>query len=152
MPTLTRRRNHDPHRESWSIYYDDVGIGTIGKRAGVPIDVDQWGWSLGFYPGLEPGQRRSGSASTFDQARTDFEAAWADLLPKIPADAFEQYRRDREHRAEIRAIHARGETQPSETPSSLMCCVCGVTFDSHKPAESYDHRLHIYAARAKTAS
>jgi hypothetical protein len=32
-----------------------------------------------------------------------------------------------------------------------MRCVCGVTFDSYKPAESYDHRLHIYAARAKTA-
>jgi hypothetical protein len=28
-----------------------------------------------------------------------------------------------------------------------MRCVCGVTFDSHKPAEIYDHRLHIYAPR-----
>jgi hypothetical protein len=25
----------------------------------------------------------------------------------------------------------------------------GVTFDSHKPAESYDHRRHIYAAQAE---
>ena len=149
MPTLTRRRNNDPHRESWSIYYDDVRIGTIARRAGVPVEVDQLGWSLGFYPGLEPGQRRSGSTATFDQARAHFEAAWARLLPEIPADAFEQYRRDREHRAEIRAIHARSERLPSETPSSLMRCVCGVTFDSHKPAESYDHRLHIYAAQAK---
>jgi hypothetical protein len=152
MPTLTRRRNNDPHRESWSIYYDDVRVGTIGKRAGVLVAVDQWGWSLGFYPGLEPGQRRSGSSQTFDRARTDFEVAWADLLPKIPADAFEQYRRDGERRAEIRAIHARGERLPSETPSSLMRCVCGLTFDSHRPAESYDHRLHIYAAQAKTTS
>jgi hypothetical protein len=48
-------------------------------------------------------------------------------------------------------VHARGERLPSETPSSLMRCVCGVIFDSHKPAESYDHRLHIYAAQAKTA-
>jgi hypothetical protein len=108
MPTLTRRRNNDPHRESWSIYYDDVRVGTIGKRAGVPVEVDLWGWSLGFYPGLEPGQRRSGTASTFDQARADFEAAWADLLSTIPAGAFDDYRRDREHRAEIRAIHGRG--------------------------------------------
>ena len=149
-PTLTRRSNNDPHRESWSIYYDDVRVGTIGRRAGVPVDADQWGWSLGFYPGLE--QRRSGSSQTFDQARTDFEAAWADLLPKILADAFEQYRRDGERRAEIRAIHARGERLPSETPSSLMRCDCGLTFDSHRPAESYDHRLHIYATQAKTAS
>jgi hypothetical protein len=103
-------------------------------------------------PGLDPGQHRYGSAFTFDQARVDFEAAWAVLLPQIPARAFNEYRRDREHRAEIQAVHARGERLPSETPSSLMPCVCGVTFDSHKPAESYDHRLHIYAAQAKTAS
>jgi hypothetical protein len=134
-PVLTRRPNNDPHRESWSIYYDDVRVGTIGKRAGVPVEVDQWGWSLGFYPGLEPGQRRSGSAATFDQARAGFEAAWASLLPEIPAGAFDECHRDREHRAEIQAIRARGEKLPSETPSSLMRCVCGVTFDSHKPAE-----------------
>jgi hypothetical protein len=106
MPTLTRRRNNDPHRESWSIYYDDVGIGTIGKRAGVPVEVDQWGWSLGFYPGVEPGQRQSGTAATFDQARAGFEAAWGDLLSAIPAGAFDEHRRDRAHRAEIRA-HSR---------------------------------------------
>jgi hypothetical protein len=42
---------------------------------------------------------------------------------------------------------ARGEKLPSQIPSSLMRCVCGVQFDSWKPAESYDHRAHIYAAR-----
>jgi hypothetical protein len=50
----------------------------------------------------------------------------------------------------FKAAHALGEKLPSEAPSSMMRCVCGVTFDSHKPAESHDHRLHIYAARAKT--
>ena len=45
MPVLTRRRTDDTHRESWTIFYDDVRVGTIGKRAGVPIKVDQWGWS-----------------------------------------------------------------------------------------------------------
>jgi hypothetical protein len=150
MPELTRRRSSDPHRESWSVYYDNVRVGTIGRRAGVPIEVDQWGWSCGFYPGPEPGQYRSGSAFTFDQARADFEAAWANLLLQIPAGAFDEYRRDSEYRAEIRPIRSRGEKLPSETPSSLMRCVCGLTFDSHRPAESYDHRLHIYAAQAKT--
>jgi hypothetical protein len=86
-------------------------------------------------------------AFTFDQARADFEAAWAVLLPEIPAGAFDEYRCDREHRAEIQAVHACGEKLATETPSSLMRCVCGVTFDSHKPAESFDHRLHIYASR-----
>jgi hypothetical protein len=122
MPELTRRRSSDSHREGWSVYYDDIRVGTIGRRAGVPVEVDQWGWSCGFYPGLEPRQHRSGSASTFDQARADFEAAWAGLLPQIPSGAFEEYRRDREHRAEIQAIHGRGERLPSERPSSLMRC------------------------------
>jgi hypothetical protein len=31
----------------------------------------------------------------------------------------------------------------------MMRCVCGVTFDSHKPAESYVHRAHVYAAQAE---
>ena len=31
----------------------DVRVGTIGQRAGVPVDVDQWQWSCGFYPGLQ---------------------------------------------------------------------------------------------------
>ena len=114
MPTLTRRRSTDAHRESWNVYYGDVRIGAIGRRAGVPVDVDQWGWSLGFYPGVDPGQHRSGSAATFDQARADFEAAWAGLLPEIPAGAFDEYRGDRKHRGEIRAVHARGERLPSE--------------------------------------
>jgi hypothetical protein len=86
-----------------------------------------------FYPGLEPGQRRSGTASTFDQARVGFEAAWADLLSAIPAGALDEYRRDREHRAEIRAIQARGEKLPTELPHSLMRCTCGVTFDTMYP-------------------
>lgn len=81
-----------------------LSVGPIGRRAGVPVEVDQWGWSCGFYPGLEPGQHRSGSATTFDQARADFETVWAVLLPDIPAGAFDEYRRDREHRAEIRAF------------------------------------------------
>jgi hypothetical protein len=70
-------------------------------------------------------------------------------LPEIPERAFEEHRHDREERAEINAIRARGEKLPSEVFSSMMRCVCGVAFDSWKPAESYDHRGHIYAAQAQ---
>jgi hypothetical protein len=151
MLALTRRRSDNDHRESWNIYYGDVRVGWIGQRAGVPVDVDQWGWSCGFYPGLYPGQQQGGSAESFELARVAFEEAWRRLLPNIPEGAFDEYRRECEWRAEIEAIHTRGERLPSETPSSLMRCVCG-TFDSHKPAESRDHRLHIYAARGNTTS
>jgi hypothetical protein len=146
MSVLTCRRSADTHRESWGIYYGDVRIGTIGRRVGVPVEVDQWGWSLGFYPGLEPSQHRLGSAATFGQARAGFEAAWTGLLPEIPAGAFDEYRRDREHRAEIRLSTPAMKGLPAKHRHRLMRCACGVTFDSHKPAESHDHRLHIYAA------
>ena len=47
------------------------------------------------------------------------------------------------------ASRARGEKLQSQIPSSMMRCVCGARFDGCKPAESYNHRRHIYAALAK---
>jgi hypothetical protein len=41
---------------------------------------------------------------------------------------------------------AAGEKLPSQKPSSLMRCPCGVAFDSHDPDGSYVHRGHIYYA------
>jgi fructosamine-3-kinase len=43
LPILTHRRSDNDHSENWSVYYSDVRVGWIGQRAGVPIDVDQWG-------------------------------------------------------------------------------------------------------------
>jgi hypothetical protein len=146
MPSPTRRRSDNPHHVTWHVYYGDIHIGTIGERVGVPVDVDQWQRSCGFYPGLHPGQHRYGIGATFKEARDGFEADWKALLPEIPEGAFDEYRRVRDYKAEIRAIHARGEKLPSEIFSSMMRCVCGVQFDSWKPEESYDHRAHIYAA------
>jgi hypothetical protein len=63
MPSLTRRRSKDdPHRETWLIHLNDVRIGVIGRRAGVPSSAPQWGWFCGFYPGVDPGQHRNGIA------------------------------------------------------------------------------------------
>ncbi|UFW48504.1 MULTISPECIES: hypothetical protein [Bradyrhizobium] len=69
MNTLTCGRSDNPHGETWHIYFNDVRIGTIGERAGVPVHADQWAWSVGFYPGMEPGTQRSGIASSFNAAR-----------------------------------------------------------------------------------
>jgi hypothetical protein len=150
MPHLTRRRTDNPHRVTWHVYHGDIHVGTIGERAGVPVDREQWQWICGFYPGLHHGQHRYGIATTFEDARVGFEADWKALLPKIPEGAFEEYREeDREYRAEIRAVRARGEKLPSEVPSSLMRCVCGTTFDSHLPANTLLHAPHIYAAQAE---
>jgi hypothetical protein len=48
MPALTRRGNLEAPDECWHVYYGDVGIGTIGKRVGIPITEDPWGWACGF--------------------------------------------------------------------------------------------------------
>jgi len=95
-------------------------------------------------PGPEPRWKRK----TFEQARACFEAAWSNLLPNIPGSAFEEWRHDRDWRAEMKAMRASGEKLESEMPSTLMRCPCGTVFDSWKPAESYSHRRHIYAAQA----
>jgi hypothetical protein len=50
MPALNRRRDPAARDETWLIHYDDVHVGTIRMRTGVPTNVDQWGWTIGFYP------------------------------------------------------------------------------------------------------
>jgi len=149
MPALTRRRDKDRHQESWRVYYGDVCVGWIGERAGVPVDVEQWGWNCGFYPGLAPGQHSYGVAEDFMTARAGFEADWNRLLPTLPESAFEDYRRNRDFKAEIRAKRARGEKLDTEFPSSMMRCACGVRFDSHVPAQTQEHAPHIYAAQTE---
>lgn len=95
-----------------------------------------------------PGTGRRGIAAIFEAAREAFETAWSELEPSIPDNAFAEWRRDRGRRAAVAAKLARGEKLDSEFRSTLMRCVCGITFDSWKPAESYQHRAHITAARA----
>jgi hypothetical protein len=41
MSELTRRSDTSRNEETWLIFLEDVHIGTIGRRAGVPNDVDQ---------------------------------------------------------------------------------------------------------------
>jgi hypothetical protein len=82
-------------------------------------------------------------AETFEEARAAFEVAWADLPPAIPDGAFDEWRHDRDWRAEMKEKRGRGERLKSEIHSTMMRCVCGTTFDSWKPDESYPHRTHI---------
>ena len=70
MSELTRRRDTSRNEETWLIFLEDVHIGTIGRRAGVPIDAEQWGWRCGFLSGSQRGARAAGTAADFDQARS----------------------------------------------------------------------------------
>lgn len=87
MPALTRRR-HPERSDCWHVYCDDVQVGTIAVQSGLPVNAAQWRWDCGFYPASHGGRSRTGYALGFDQARTDFEAAWKDYRPRCTETDF----------------------------------------------------------------
>jgi hypothetical protein len=72
-----------------------VHIGTIGRRAGVPTDAEQWGWRCGIPSGSLRGICTEGTAPDFAEARSQFEAAWRKLRPNYTDADFTDYRRAR---------------------------------------------------------
>jgi hypothetical protein len=112
MHALTRRRDPDARQECWLVYCGDVHIGTIAVRAGNPTTTDTWSWSCGFYPGEDPGDHRTGTSATFDQARADFEAAWKEYLPNRTAADFQAWRDQRDWTARRYALWDAGERLP----------------------------------------
>jgi hypothetical protein len=158
MTALTRRRDPDAREETWRVFYDgDVHVGTIGLRSGNPVGTDPWFWRCGFYPGSNPGDAANGTAADFDAARAAFESAWSTFLAKRTEADFQAWRDHRDRTARKYAVLDAGqrlpplEWEPGKPCSIWMKCPCGVIFNSHKPAESYDHRVHLYAVEQKTA-
>ena len=144
MPALTRRRYPEVHK-CWHVYYGDLHVGTITIRTGNPHDTDPWQWRCGFYPGSNPGEQRSGTAATFDEARTDFESAWKIFLSKRTEADFQEWHDQRDWTARKYAMWERGEKVPSQKPSSLMRCPCGEVFDSHRLENTVIPVPHITA-------
>jgi len=73
-----------------------------------------WEWTCGFYPGSHPRECTSDTSETFEQARTDFEAAWAVFLSKrTPAD-FQAWREQQAWTAEKYRRFDRGERMPPD--------------------------------------
>jgi len=144
IPTLTRRR-YPERPDCWHIYYGDVQAGTIARRVGNPFDTDPWEWNCGFYPGSHPRECANDTAATFDQARADFERAWAVFLSKRTEADFQKWRGSRDWTARKYAMWARGGKFPSQKPSSLMRCPCGEIFDSHRMENTVIHVPHITA-------
>ena len=127
MISLTRRREPDIHQECWHIYHCETRVGTITERAGVPHDVDQWEWRIGFYPvDHRPGERRpADTAKTFEEARSAFEAAWLDYLPRCAEEDFAENRRHRAAVAWKYRMHDTGTRLPTELASGRSKCFCG---------------------------
>lgn len=130
MPALTRRRADDPHREIWRVFYDsDVHVGSISQRAGVPLSVDQWGWSLAFYPASHRGIREEGTAPDLFRARAAFADAWARIEPLVTDDDLTEHRRERAWTAWKYRMLDCGCRLPTQTASGSSTCFCGAAID-----------------------
>ncbi|MDR3484149.1 MAG: hypothetical protein P4M05_04465 [Bradyrhizobium sp.] len=124
MPALTRRR-YPERQDCWHVYCGDVHVGTIARRMGCPVDVDQWEWKCGFYPGIEPGQHQDATAVDFDHARADFEAAWQEILPTLAETDFRKWCDQRDFTAWKYAMWDAGRKLPTQLPAGRSRCYCG---------------------------
>lgn len=128
MPDLTRRRF--PERpDCWHVYYGDVHVGEIACQPGVPVHVDQWGWSVAFYPLDHRGKSCGSTAATFDLARAGFEAAWKAYLPLSTEDDFAGHRQQRAWIGWKYAMHDAGLPLPTQMSNGRARCFCGVAID-----------------------
>jgi hypothetical protein len=128
MPTLSRRR-YPERQDCWHIFYGDIHVGTIARRVGCPADVDQWEWTCGFYPGMEPGQHQGDTAVDFDHARADFEAAWRAILRRLTETDFQKWRYQRDATAWKYRMWDTGKKLPTQLPSGRSRCYCGASID-----------------------
>jgi hypothetical protein len=124
---LTRRRDPGLGENHWHVYYGDVRVGTIGKRAGVPGTVDQWGWSCGFWPASDRGIADAGTAVDFDKARLAFEQAWQTIQPRCTD--FARYRHQRAWNSWKRKMWATGSKLPTQSADGRSTCYCGASID-----------------------
>jgi hypothetical protein len=122
---LTRRRDPKAREECWHINYRDVRAGTITRAGGVRSVEPVWRWHCGFYPGSHPGECTSGSAASYDEARTEFEAAWHIFLAKRTEADFAEWRYDRDFTAWKYAMWDAGMKMPTQNQDGRSRCFCG---------------------------
>jgi hypothetical protein len=128
LPEHTRRRYPDAREECWHVYYGEVHAGTLSKRTGNPHDTDPWEWRCGFYPGSHPGECRTGTAASLEEARAGFEEAWKVFLSNRTEADFQAWRDQRDWTARKYALWDAGKRlePPSHGPgkpcSKFMRC------------------------------
>jgi SOS response associated peptidase (SRAP) len=118
MPALTRRRDLEAQDECWHIYRGDV-------RVGIPFGEDPWGWSWGFYPGCHAGEQTDVTALTFDQARADFEEAWAVFLFHRTEAGFMEWRHAQALTVWKYRMWDTGHRLPTQASDGRSTCFCG---------------------------
>jgi hypothetical protein len=125
VPLLTRRPDKDPHRKGWYVFFGDIRVGHIGERAGVPHDVDKWGWHCGFGPGCDTREMTSGTGKDLEEARVGFEAAWARLAPTKTEAHFELWRYQRDFTAWKYRMWDEKCQMPTQRSDGRSKCFCG---------------------------
>ncbi|WP_426525626.1 hypothetical protein [Bradyrhizobium sp. McL0615] len=58
----------------------------------MPNAKNVWTWSAGFYPGSKPGSIKTGTAGTFDEAKTKFTVAWLKFAHSRTPEDFAAWR------------------------------------------------------------
>lgn len=79
---------------------------------GNPGAVPQWTWQCGFYPAAGPATARAARAPTFEEARANFERAWAIFLSKRTEADFQAWRDQQAWSEEKHRRFDRGERMP----------------------------------------
>jgi hypothetical protein len=115
--------------------FGDVQVGWIGERAGVPKDVERWGWSCGFSPPAHLGHI-TGTAWTLDEARAAFERVWLGYRARCREADFEAWRQQRALTAWKYAMWDAGCRMPTQTVDGWSKCFCGASIDTKS---SFDH-------------
>jgi hypothetical protein len=100
---------------------------------GCPVDVDQWEWGCGFYPGTDPGQRESGTAVDFETCRVEFTEA-----------GFQEWRDNRDRTAWKYAMWDAHMKMPTQMTNGRSRCYCGVPIDI---ASMDRHALTVHGSR-----
>ena len=77
-------------------------------------------------------------------AKSIIDTATGLLAKRTEAD-FREWRDHRDWTARKYAMWQAGEKLPSQKPSTLMKCVCGQQFDSHRIEDTIIHVPHITA-------
>jgi hypothetical protein len=124
---LTRRPDKDPHRRGWFVYFNDVRVGHIGIRAGVPVDEDQWGWSSDSIPAViqasTPMERRGRSSrkpgrDSSRRAPRRTTSCTGGAATSMPG----KYR-----------MHDEGLKLPTQNTNGVTRCVCGDASEMNYP-------------------
>jgi hypothetical protein len=140
---LHRKPDKDPQQAGgWFVYWGDVRVGHIGKRAGVPTHAPQWGWTCGFYPGCDPGQSTNGVAETFEEARAGFERDWTKLSATRTEAHFELWRRNRDWHAWKDRMRDERLPLPTQRTNGQSRCFCGELLTTAGGMEKHIHTAH----------